>query len=99
MNLSQYYCAIHNHLMNFLSYTVGFWVKQGHYIRLVILLYCNNLEKYSKVNIPVIKMAERVKMQDRKKTDETFVSGERVWVCAAYFDDLKVKICPFHISW
>ena len=36
-------------------------------------------------------MAERVKMRDRKKTDETFVPGERVWVYAAYFDDLNVK--------
>ena len=44
-------------------------------------------------------MAERVKMQDRKKTDETFVPGERVWVYAAYFDDLKIKIFPFRISW
>ena len=36
-------------------------------------------------------MAERVKMRDHKKTDETFVSGERVWVHAAYFDDLLVR--------
>ena len=58
----QYYCAIHNHLMNFLSYTVGFWAKLCYCIRLVTLLCCNNLEKYRKVNILVIKMAERVKI-------------------------------------
>ena len=85
--------------MNFLSYTVGFSVKLCYYIRLVILLCCNNLEKYRKVNILVIKMAEKVKIQDCKKTDETFVPGERVWVYAAYFDDLKIKIFPFRISW
>ena len=51
------------------------------------------------MNILVIKMAERVKMQDHKKTDETFVPGERAWVYATYFDDLKVKIFLFHISW
>ena len=43
------------------------------------------------MNILVIKMTERVKMRYRKKTDETFAPGERLWVYAAYFDDLKVK--------
>ena len=51
------------------------------------------------MNILVIKMAERVKMPDHKKTDETFVPSERVRVYAAYFDDLKVKIFPFHMAW
>ena len=51
------------------------------------------------MNILVIKMTERIKMRNRKKTDETFVPGERVWVYVAYFDDLKVEIFPVHISW
>ena len=35
-------------------------------------------------------MAERVKIRQRKKTDENYVSGEKVWVHATYFGDLKV---------
>ena len=52
------------------------------------------------MNILVINMAERVESEiARKQMKPTFVPGERVWVYAAYFDDLKVKIFPFHISW